>query len=101
LGLRHVLLQILVHHVLQVLRNLEDRHVVFIDHHLFAGARIAGHPPFSLLDLEASESAYLDVLSRLQGVDDGGDESVNDRFGLDLRQAGCRRNDVYDVCFSQ
>src|SRR6266850_8438691 len=82
------LLQVLVDHGPQFLRDLEKRNEMLVDLDLRSRAGISGHPPLPFLGLEAAESAYLDILPFFQGLDDGLNEAVNHRLGFNLCQAG-------------
>jgi len=101
LRLGNFFLEILVNDMLQVFGDLEDRNIMLVDHDLFSGSRVPGHPALTLLHFEASESADLDVPSGFQGIDDGGDEAIHHRLCFHLGQPCGRRDNVNYVCFSQ
>jgi len=77
-------LEIRIHDAFEVFRDFEDGNEMLIDLHLLAGARVARHTAFAFLRPETAEAADLDVLPFLQRFDDGLNEAVNDRFGLDF-----------------
>ena len=97
----HGLLKVLVHEDLDLLRHLEQWDPVLTDHHLLPRPWVARHSPLPLLDLEAAESPYLNVLPLFHRVDDSGDEPIHDSLGFDLRQARCTGNRVDNVRFRQ
>ena len=74
---------------------------MFVNLNLFARARVASNSPFSFLHFETAEAPYLNIFAVTQRSDHGLDESVDDRFSFNLRQACARSNDVNDICFGQ
>ncbi len=101
LRLGNFFLEILVNNMLQIFGDLEDRNIMLVDHHLFAGPGIPSHPALALLHLEAAKTTDLDVPSGLQSIDDSGDESIYHRFCFHFCQSCGRCNDINNVCFSQ
>jgi len=74
---------------------------MFINLDLFAGTRVSGHAPFSLLGFETPESADFDISPLLQRFNDCLDEPINHRLSFDLCETGTGCYVIDDISFCQ
>ena len=88
-----------VHRIAQLLRWLEKRNALGRNVHLCPGLRIAPGARVALPGPEASESANLDLVPRLQGSDDGIEEGVDDNLSVPTGEVANGGDLVYEVGF--
>ena len=84
-----------VDQVLQFLARLEVRDALGRHVHLVAGLRVAALAGLALAKAEAAESAQLDLLAALEGIDDALEHGVDDDLGVLLREVRDAR-DFFD-----
>src|SRR5512137_2908275 len=72
----------------QLFARLEVGNLLGRDHHALAGLGVAPGAAPPLADAEAAEAPQLDLVAALQGLEDGGEDGVDDDFGVLAGQGG-------------
>src|SRR5690606_33903664 len=85
---RRVVLLLAIDQILQLLARLEVRHPLGRHVHLVARLRVASLARLTLAQPEAAESAKLDLLAAVEGIDDALEHRVDDDLGVLLGQIG-------------
>src|SRR4029079_4673944 len=87
--------RLFVDELFQFLARLEVWDFLRRDVHLVASLGVAALAGLALAEAEAAEAAQLDLLAALQGVDDAGEDGIDDQFGVLLGEIGDPR-DFFD-----
>src|SRR5262245_23603970 len=81
----------------QTLAHLEERHLLARHADAGAGFRVASDPGSPLANLEAPETADLDLIPSRECLGDGIEDRIDDGLAILLRQARCPRQLVHQI----